>query len=467
MLPERCRQLLTAYVDGELTARQRRAVFRLLRRSREARHLLRHLQTDSRTLRALNNTPALEVDLSPDILQAIRDRRLVPTAPPEAPAPRPATLPFRAPARHFPAWVGAAAAAAVLLAVGLGSFAYFLSGDRSTAPPVAQQQPPADEGPGIDRRPGPAPAPSGLAEHKPAPGETPKRPTPSPAPAPKETKKGQEKAPLVQVTPLVPDKKGHERPEPKKAPSTDDLRTAPPGEGTGHLARVDLLLPSLFGLHGLKNDDAERQQLAAELRKEKAFRVELLCRDTVKAADRLRSALTARSVGLIVDPGAQGRLKAPQWKTDFALFLEDVTPDEAVELLQKLGSDDRQAAKRPSELRFEGTVVLAPLGPGDDKELVGLMGVNPTQVLPRAPTGPLGTDVRRPLDEKTASQVADVLASPTRPGAKGAKGPARHALLMACSPRPRHGSAEVKRFLAGRKPLRPGALQLFIVLRGL
>jgi hypothetical protein len=265
----------------------------------------------------------------------------------------------------------------------------------------------------------------------------------------------------------VPEKKGPELPGPKKAPSNDDLLTAPPGEGAGQLARVDLLLPSLFGLHGLNLDAGERQQLAAELRKAKAFRVELLCRDTVKATDRLRKALEARSVGLIVDPGAQGRLKAPQWKTDFALFLEDVTPDEAVELLRKLGADDRQAAKRPSELRFEGTVVLAPLGQVDDKELVGLMGVNPTKVLPRDATGPLGTDISRPLTEKTASQVADVLANPARPGAKGAKAPARNALLMAFSPRPRHGSAEVKRFLEGRKPQRPGTLQLFIVLRGL
>src|SRR2546430_2493824 len=47
MLPERGRELLTAYVDGELSARQRRHVLRLLRHSAEARRLLQRLQGDA------------------------------------------------------------------------------------------------------------------------------------------------------------------------------------------------------------------------------------------------------------------------------------------------------------------------------------------------------------------------------------------------------------------------------------
>ena len=39
MLSEPLRQLLTTFVDGELTNRQNRAVLRLLRRSAEARAL--------------------------------------------------------------------------------------------------------------------------------------------------------------------------------------------------------------------------------------------------------------------------------------------------------------------------------------------------------------------------------------------------------------------------------------------
>src|SRR5215831_7986877 len=53
MLSDQFRQLLTAYVDGELSSRQRKAVQRLLRRSPEARSLLLKLQEDARRLRAL------------------------------------------------------------------------------------------------------------------------------------------------------------------------------------------------------------------------------------------------------------------------------------------------------------------------------------------------------------------------------------------------------------------------------
>ena len=53
MLPDRDRQLLSAFVDGELSSRQRRHVERLLRRSGEARTLLRRLQEDARELRHL------------------------------------------------------------------------------------------------------------------------------------------------------------------------------------------------------------------------------------------------------------------------------------------------------------------------------------------------------------------------------------------------------------------------------
>ncbi len=76
MLSEQYQQLLTAYVDGELSSRQTKLCSKLLRRSPEARKLLRQLQADSRELRALK-TPALGIDLSKPILQSIHDFELV------------------------------------------------------------------------------------------------------------------------------------------------------------------------------------------------------------------------------------------------------------------------------------------------------------------------------------------------------------------------------------------------------
>src|SRR5437867_3651895 len=111
MLSEQVRQLLTAYVDGELTNRQRKAVLRLLRRSPEARALLGKLRQDAERLRALPR-PHLGGDFTARVLRAVhqeQSRRRRETAARAA----------------FPAWAGLAAAAAVLLAVGTGSFLYF------------------------------------------------------------------------------------------------------------------------------------------------------------------------------------------------------------------------------------------------------------------------------------------------------------------------------------------------------
>jgi anti-sigma factor RsiW len=100
MLPELERQLLTAYVDGELSSRQSRQVLKLLHRSEEARTLLRELQENVRALRQLPRVyshPAL----SDSVIQLIGSRRLKPQSRP--------TVPQRI---LLPAWSGYAAAAA-------------------------------------------------------------------------------------------------------------------------------------------------------------------------------------------------------------------------------------------------------------------------------------------------------------------------------------------------------------------
>src|SRR5438128_59955 len=103
MLADRYQQLLTAYVDGELSARQQRIVQRLLRRCPEARQLLDRLLADASALRALP-PPPLGADLSFAVVGAITARRLTPRPGRKRPA-----------AAGFPGWVGLAAAAAVLV----------------------------------------------------------------------------------------------------------------------------------------------------------------------------------------------------------------------------------------------------------------------------------------------------------------------------------------------------------------
>jgi hypothetical protein len=112
MLSERQRELLTAYLDGQLRPRHQKAALRLLHQSSEARTLLRQLQEDAHGLRGLPRR-ALPADFAQKVLQTASDRGLRPGA---GRAPRPSGV---------PAWAGLAAAAAVLLAVTAGSFLYF------------------------------------------------------------------------------------------------------------------------------------------------------------------------------------------------------------------------------------------------------------------------------------------------------------------------------------------------------
>ena len=97
MLTEQYRELLTAYVDGEISGRQRRALHKLLRRSPEARKLLKEMQADSDEIRAL--PPArLDQDLSDSVLTLIAQRQIQIPRPRVTPPPVPVVA---GPSRFF------------------------------------------------------------------------------------------------------------------------------------------------------------------------------------------------------------------------------------------------------------------------------------------------------------------------------------------------------------------------------
>src|SRR4051812_24287730 len=124
MLPDRVCQLLTAFVDGELSDRQREQVARVLEQSGEARAFLEQLQHDAGLVRDLPRVRPAE-DLAPKVLHAIGARRLA-TAGPWARLAKSPT---------YSAWAALAAAAAVLLVVTLSTYFYFAS---SQVPPERQ-----------------------------------------------------------------------------------------------------------------------------------------------------------------------------------------------------------------------------------------------------------------------------------------------------------------------------------------
>jgi hypothetical protein len=444
MLPDRDRQLLTAYVDGELNARQRRHAERLLRHSGEARQLLRQLEEDARALRTLPpvRPPA---DLSEAVLRGIAERRL-------APARRRALRPVA----PYPEWAGLAAAAAVLLVLGVASYLYFARAfQHHTAAPLADNRPGASRPAPEVKHAGDSPVVRREEQDKRPPKDLGPHEPPSPAPAP------------PAVAQAAPDKEGGPRPKPPEAPKPDAVLTDRNME-MFKLDEVQVALPVALSVRDLEKD-AARRKLLDELGKDSAFRLELPCRDGTRAFERLQAVCKARRVGLHIDGAAQVRLKKAQWRTNYVVYLEGLTPDEWAGLLRQLGQDDAKAARRPAERQFDG-LVLTRLTPRDHKELADLMGLDPTRTSPK-PAGPLGTDLHKPLSEQTAEQVAQALAGQggarPQPGKPAAKAPEHVALVLAYNPvRPRPGSPEVKRFLDGRKPTRPGTIQVLLVLRG-
>jgi anti-sigma factor RsiW len=112
MLPDRYLRLLTSYVDGEASERQRRHVERLLRKSPKVRTVLHLLKEDSRRIRDLTRLK-MGPEFPDKVVATIGQSRLRPMAAPLA-------------ARTPSPWLGLAVAASVLGLICVGSYWYFL-----------------------------------------------------------------------------------------------------------------------------------------------------------------------------------------------------------------------------------------------------------------------------------------------------------------------------------------------------
>lgn len=440
MLLDRYRQLLTAYVDGELTSRQRRHVARLLHRSAEARQLLQKLRADARALRHLPRPP-LPSDLTGPVLRTIVERRLTPGQ--------------RRVARFSSAtsWAGPlaswAAAAAVLLVLGAASYLYFAA---SLLQPAKTEM--------VEKVPDALPSPSETSSQDSAVASQEKPQAPPPErPLPKH-----DHPPAAVKSPEIV-----KHPEARPPANVPKDPSTPPKPETALTDRLEMfrfdrvpdLLPVIVGVSELEQEPG-RKKLLAELHKDSNFRLELPCAHGSKAMERVQNAARTLHVELILDKPAQERLKL-KWRTSFALYLENVTPEELAAFVRQIGAEDRKsAAKKPAEVQIDRLVLMRLTAP-HRKELSTLLGVDPTTPVPAA-TGPLGTDVRKPLSDLTAQQLGKALAGQT---GKATAKPAGHvALVLAYNPvRPASASEEIKRFLESRKPTRPGTIRVLLVLR--
>lgn len=409
MLSPRELELLTGQVDGELTPQQRRQVEALLKKSPEARALLRQLEEDARQLRQLS---LLQVprDLSASVVAAVG--KPVPERRPTLRLPRTPVEP------RIPTWLALTAAAVILFAV--GAFSFFFHSDDPTgdaANRLAQSNPEGKKNRPRDARDN-ALTRTGAdkdSEELPAPVTTPDQGS-------EEQVTPQQERPIRTTPPKdVPTK--------SRAPET--VLASGGSEAFSKLERIDPLLPSVWKLHELGRGESSAK-LVDELQTSSAFRVELLAKDATRGFERLRTALLARGVQLHFDPLVQPRLKKPLWRTDFALFLENVTPADLVAILKATGTADRQAGeKKGGEMRFDGPLVVKDLSRLDRKELADLLGVDPVEA---------------------------------RPSQHGGPGMMAYVSMLAAG---RNRPAELKRYLDARKAAEPGTIQVFLVVRHL
>jgi anti-sigma factor RsiW len=450
MLPDRISRLLTAYVDGELTAQQRQAVHRLLHRSSEARELWRDLQKDADQLRSLPGQ-TLVPDFSQHVLQTIASRKVGQDSNPVGKETGLESCATRRSALSLPPYVplglSLAAAAAVLLLAGLGSYVYFATVDRqhraelalrslqSTRSPIQQSQVEPEVNPSPARKP-----------------ELYERLGPPVA---------ESKASSFAVIPSNKDDK----------PSADPKETvlaSPVRQESAPLKAPDMAV-ALFNLQDL--DQANwKQQLQQQLQKGAAHRMELRCTDTLTGVQRLQRALASRGFQFIIDQDAQALLKLGMRRdTRLALYLEEVTADDLVTALQQLSSEDRKAeVKRRGSGQFDSLIVNA-MTREDQQKLPWILGIAAAQLDAPVPKAQARVDLRKRLPATTQEQAAQLLRGQGTPQPESGKpvigSPDRQALVVAYTPgRPRPTSVELKRFFASRQERRAGTLQILLVL---
>ena len=384
MLADRYLQLLTAYVDGELSTRQRKTAVRLLRKSSEARAILQQLQDDSRNVRDLTRLK-LGPDFPLKVLRTIAQSGVRPTTSVRLP------VPGRTP------WAAVAMAASVLLLISGVSYWHF-----------APRQGVRVEGPFVVHR-----------QVEPVP------------------------ALVAAVRPL----------DPLAGKVIQGTFGQFPQTGL-RLAVKDLAQP------------ATRNRLAAELRQDNAFHVDVAVRDSGKAMNELAKVLNKNGVQVLMTANARKGLQQKQPRIRYVLYAENLNASELASVLQQLGGHARPGAQIGSSNAAIEQLVVDTMTPEHRKELSSLLGVPANRLQParKGPSDPPAELLNKTIIEgkpagqgtrpmpapKTAPRRDDRLAVVLAVNEGGAINPA--------------DSPEVRMFLSSRREQRPGTLQVLLVV---
>ncbi len=325
MLADDVIQLLTAYVDGELSPRRRQAVLRLLYQSSEARELLRQLQENAHKVKQLPRRK-LDASFPAEVLHTIAERQVTPAKPVQ----RPLALRLR--------WVPYAmtgVAAAVLFAVALGGAIYLALGGFGPD--------------GSLLNPG-----EGIAKKEPV--------GPEPMPS------------LIEP-------KAIEDPAPLPKPPSPQIAHVIEGIYQQYAIHIPPERSLSFSVAELRKDSLAK--LAAELKKNEAVQLDVTVRSSPEAMKRLKDVLKKHKVDLVVDPGSHVALQKTPAKTELLVYAENLKADEWTQILKELAQEEKKAAANPFN-----KITVASLAPRERQQVTDLLGTDPTKrVDPKATQG--------------------------------------------------------------------------------
>jgi len=356
-------ELLTAYVDGELSPRQREVALRLVNESSEARRILIELQENAHRIKQLPRH-TLDAHFTAEVVEAVATRPMEPVR-----AARPITFPLR-----WVPYAAAGVAAAVLFMVGTAGVLYLafgynwngLENDNGIAKNERNDVAPVD----------PKPAPPVNEGDK----SVPPRKTPNPLP-------GNIMAGVIEqfTAPIPPERS------------------------------VDLTFAELHD----KAQVAER--LAAEIENNPALHLDVSVRNNPQAIDRLKNALKAAGVKLVVDPTSEAALKKGG-KVEFLVYAENLKADEVTKLLKELAVAGKKTTNPYHKVK------VSPLAKQERERVVALLGEDPDKrneftdkgiIGPRPKANPKADRVvivlPQTTDAKRSEELKQFLLQPARP----------------------------------------------------
>jgi hypothetical protein len=251
----------------------------------------------------------------------------------------------------------------------------------------------------------------------------------------------------------------------KAPPDLDSPRLTAPVAAPPELDNPKVKVALILRLQELEQEE-NRKKLLQELQQRPAHRIDLDCQEALPALVRMEAALWAQGIRPLRDQEAQERIRL-HFKANFALYFDNVTPDETLDILRRLTPEERPDKKKRPTAGF-GSVAVNELTRDDHQTLIRLLGTDPTVTQASGPSKiSMTPDFRKPLALGTEGEVVKGLKSPARPapGKPDLKPSDRAALTVTYElNRVRPLSADLKHYLDTHRERRSGTLQTLVIL---